>query len=1182
MAIITTTRQLHAATRSDDVLRILLHAIMQSLPVTACASGEVCDGLLVLSHLLRGQNETKIEIHYAPGEGLVGQALVTHAPVALDAHAFPADPWLTTLPDLGHVLVVPMSLEKGPPWGGLVLTRNVGEQGFSADEIAMVTALAEHGALALQRVRSRHRCRHTQDRLTRSKVRLSRIAASIPGMVFQLMRPPQGGDVFRSFGGRVEEDTGFNAEDLQHHAERLFSLIHPAYVDNIRAAIDASAATRHPLIEEFQICLPNGVHRWLTWRAIPEHLDDGTVIWNGVIIDVTDRKEMEDALRSSREHLAALIEASPLAIVTVDTQRRVTGWNYEAERIFGWRADEVLGQELPYVPDDERQLGRELDQRVLEGEGYRNLELVRQRKDGSRIDVKASLAPIRDPAGRVTGIVGILDDVTEQRQIAAALSESEGRYRSLFTLMAEGFFIGEIVYDREGHAVDFRFLEINPAFERLTNLSRNAVMGRKVRDVLPGIEEYWIEKYAHVVATGTPIVFEQYAEPLHRYYYGYAYRTQPGQFAVIFIDLTDIKRTEQALRESEERYRVAFEKAAIGIANVTPAGRFLQVNPQLADILGYTVDELIGRKIADVTHPDEQMEDRSMLRQMVSGEIKLYTREKRFIRQDGAIVWGNMSAYLLRDATGKPLYAVMTIEDITYRKRVEAAVREIMLKGTSSTGASFFERMAEEMARTVQADFVLIGELPDAEHLRTYALLADGALRENREIDIAGTPYAEVITRGLIAVPQHAWQQFPDDAFLKEHRIESLVGVALIDPQGETIGIVASLFRQPVRDLRFAETLLQLFASRIGAEIERRRNEAALQTQRALLSTAIDILPFPILFWDETGTLVRVNMAAMQMLHGDDPMAMLDQGKVKFLNPQTHAEIAPAEWPRARAMRGEVVSSYEAIIAFPDGRELPILAQAAPIYAEGKLIATIAAFQDISKLKEADHAKDQFLMVLTHELKTPLTSIIGWAQAARSMEELVPKALDIILRNADEQKHLLQDLIDVSRVIYGRLYLKLESISLWALVTREVERFAEEAQRRGIRVEIAPVDDEMRWQADPARIRQVIGGLMGNSMKYTEAGGEIRVAGAVTDEAFVIMISDTGRGIPADEIELIFQPFRQFERAEAVGGMGMGLTLVKGIVEAHGGTITAESGGRGCGSRFIITFPRAASQQQAA
>jgi len=182
-------------------------------------------------------------------------------------------------------------------------------------------------------------------------------------------------------------------------------------------------------------------------------------------------------------------------------------------------------------------------------------------------------------------------DITEHKLIEQALLESEERYRLLFNEMVSGFALHEIIYDKNGKPYDYRFLDLNPAFERLTGLRRIDILGKTVREVLPKIETYWIETYGEVALSGKPAHFENYSEELNRYYEVFAFRPQKGQFAVTFTDITTRKQAEEALRESEERYKLLADNVTDVIWIRDMNLNITYISPSVMGQLGYTVEE---------------------------------------------------------------------------------------------------------------------------------------------------------------------------------------------------------------------------------------------------------------------------------------------------------------------------------------------------------------------------------------------------------------------------------------------------------------------------------------------------------------------------------------------------------------------------------------------------------------
>ena len=270
--------------------------------------------------------------------------------------------------------------------------------------------------------------------------------------------------------------------------------------------------------------------------------------------------------------------------------------------------------------------------------------------------------------------------LVKRKRAEEALREREEKYRLLFENVMNGFALHEIVVNKKGKPVDYVYLEANSAFEQLTGLKRQNLIGKKVTEALSGIEKDpadWIGQYGEVALTGQEIRFEQYAESLGKWFSVLAFRPQEGQFATIFEDITERKQTEEALRDSEEQFRGTFEQAAVGIFYSELDGRFIRVNQRVCDIVGYSQEELLVRTFQEITHPDDLKADEEQIEKVLADTIPTYSMEKRYIRKDNSIVWVNLTVSLLRYQSGEPKYFIRVIEDITERKQSEEAKKRL-------------------------------------------------------------------------------------------------------------------------------------------------------------------------------------------------------------------------------------------------------------------------------------------------------------------------------------------------------------------------------------------------------------------------------------------------------------------------------------------------------------------------
>jgi PAS domain S-box-containing protein len=275
--------------------------------------------------------------------------------------------------------------------------------------------------------------------------------------------------------------------------------------------------------------------------------------------------------RKSLLQVAAIVESSDDAIISKNLDGIITSWNAGAEKLFGYSVQETVGKSMLLLfPPDRADEESEILARIRNGGGVDHFETVRVRKDGKRIDVSVTLSPLRDDNGKIIGASKIARNITERRQAEEALRQSEKRYRTMFETLIEGFCIIEMIFDAGGKPVDYRFLEVNPAFEKQTGL-HNA-QGRLIRDLAPDLEAHWFETYGKIALTGESMHFENEAKALGRHYDVRAYRVggpESRRVAILFNDITERKQAEEKIQllNSDLERRVQERTAQLEAAN---------------------------------------------------------------------------------------------------------------------------------------------------------------------------------------------------------------------------------------------------------------------------------------------------------------------------------------------------------------------------------------------------------------------------------------------------------------------------------------------------------------------------------------------------------------------------------------------------------------------------------------
>ena len=333
---------------------------------------------------------------------------------------------------------------------------------------------------------------------------------------------------------------------------------------------------------------------------------------------------------------------------------------------------------------------------------------------------------------------------------------------------------------------------------------------------------------------------------------------------------------------------------------------------------------------------------------------------------------------------------------------------------------------------------------------------------------------------------------------------------------------------------------------------------------------------------------------------------------VTMLIPPDHIDEEPAILARLRA--GDRIEHYETIRVTKDGRTIDISLTVSPIKGpNGQIVGASKIARDITdqrrarkaldaayaeanrarseaeqaaaekdrlyqKAEESSRLKEEFLATISHELRTPLSAILGWTRMLRLgqlSDDERTKALDTIERNARAQAQLIDDLLDVSRIITGKLRMDVRPSDPTAFIDAAVEAVRPAAEAKGVHVQKVMDTGAVAIPGDPVRLQQVVWNLLSNAIKFTPRGGRVQIRSERVNSHLEIVVSDTGQGIAPDFLPHVFDRFRQADQktSRSHGGMGLGLSIVRHLVELHGGTVKAASAGVGQGAKFTVELP---------
>ena len=413
----------------------------------------------------------------------------------------------------------------------------------------------------------------------------------------------------------------------------------------------------------------------------------------------------------------------------------------------------------------------------------------------------------------------------------------------------------------------------------------------------------------------------------------------------------------------------------------------------------------------------------------------------------------------------------------------------------------------------------------------------------------------------------------------------------------QTYGRVA-LSGQPERFVSGSDAMqrwFDVYAIRVGDPARRqvallfkdisqqRRVEEALRESEQRFRHLADHAPVVVWVTEADGRCSYLNRRWYE-LTGQTPEVALGFGWTEAVHPEDRAATHRAF---VDANRRRQSFSMEYRLRRSDGSYAWMLDSAAPrLGTAGEFLGYVGSVTDISErrareaeLQAANHMKDQFLATLSHELRTPLNAVVGWAHMLRTntvAPEARDRALEALERNARAQMQLVDDLLDISRIVSGKLPIVPEAIELWSVLAAAIETVRPNAAAKDVALVMTPhPPPPLPAFGDAARLRQIMWNLLSNALKFTPAGGRIEVALTSVPGEAIVVVEDTGEGIAAELIPYIFERFRQGDASvtRRHGGLGLGLAIARHLAEAHGGSLTGASDGPGRGARFTLRLP---------
>ncbi len=941
--------------------------------------------------------------------------------------------------------------------------------------------------------------------------------------------------------------------------------------------------------------------------------------------DLTERKQAEERLRAANDELQEQVRLRTAelereqqrlrvtlssigdAVIAVDAQSRITFLNPVARHLTGWTTEEAVGQPLESVfhiiNEESRQpiehpVARVLREGVVAGLANHTVLVAR---DGTERPIDDTAAPIQGEAGRTEGVVLVFRDATEQRQAerlqanlqaelerqvrdrTAELRASEERFR----LLVEGTTDYAIfLLDPTGHVSSW-----NPGAERLKGYQAEEIIGQHFTRFYPqeALNRGWP---AHELKVAAQVGrFEDEGWRLRkdgsRFWANViitALKDDAGNlrgFSKITRDLSQRRQAEEdarrlaaeqaarqaaeaqaeVIRSQREQLRITLESIGDAVVATDAHGGVTLLNPVAQTLTGWTLDEARGQsheRVLDLKNeqtgrPADSPVDRALREGVVVGLANHTVLRSK----DGSQRPIEDSAAPIKDGRGSIQGCVMVFHDVSEKKQAERALRESEQRYRAFVSASsdvVYRMSADwtEMRHLQGREFLADTHEPSGSWLQTY-------IHPDDQPHVLAAIQEAVRTKSV---------------FELEHRVVRVDGtlgwtfsraVPLLDESGEVVEWFGA-------------------ASDVTA---RKRAEEELQKERDRLQVTLASIGDAVITTDAESRVTFLNGVAEELTgwpNAEVTGRPLD-AVFRIVNEKTRTG---AENPALRALREGVVVGLanHTVLIRKDGTERPIDDTAAPIKDEqGGVVGCVLVFRDVTErrraeeaMREADRRKDEFLATLAHELRNPLAPLrnglhtLCLAGDDRRVWEQVRPMME---RQLGHMVRLVDDLLDLSRISRGKIELRRERVDVASVVNNAVETSRPLIEASHHQLEVTLPEQPVYLDADATRLAQVLSNLLNNAARYTPEEGRVRLSVEARPGEVAFRVTDSGIGIPAEKLPQVFDMFTQAEPAKerSRGGLGIGLTLVKRLVEMHAGTVEASSAGPGLGSEFLVRLP---------
>lgn len=998
------------------------------------------------------------------------------------------------------------------------------------------------------------------------KEKYRQLQANIPGMVYLFVMHPDGTFSFPYVNEGSKKLFGISPEDLMRDATLITRLIHPYDRERFDTSVRHSAETLQPWREVLRHIV-DGQVRWYDCMSRPELQSTGDILWNGIILEVTDRMNMEESLSRSQKELSDIIAISPVGIAIYDGKGICTSTNDSFTRIVGATKQQVLGQNYADIESWKKTGLLDMARTAIRTHSAKRHEVVTTSSLGKEVFLDCHLVPFGEEA-----LLLMAQDITERKRAEEEIRQSEKQFKTLFMSIPDGFYLSEILFDDNGNPCDYRYIEVNPKFEQIIGLSRDQIIGKRYKELVPVDTTGWLDAYRTVARTGTPLTYEFYSNEYQMYFETYSYQPTKGQISVFVRDITARKRAEEALSESEATLRNIYESSPMlmGIVELTKDDKILHIydNPATARFFHVPFQGTKHKTADELGAPSDAIREWIVAYRQSQQQGKPVKFEYVHHTPDGPL-WLSATVSVIGPAPNGRTRFSYVAEDITGRRKSLAALEESELR---------FRRVMEESPIGI-AIYDASGQCTAANDAIARIV---GATREQA----LGQNYNEI----------KSWKR----SGLYELAKRAVAENTTVRQDAVTVSTFGKEVHLDCYFLPFGLGNLLLMVQDIG---DRKRAEDALRQSEERLRQALRVANIGIFDHDHPTNTIYWS-AKQREIHGWGPEEVITlPAFLELVHPEDRETIEAAV-QRAHNPASDGSWDVEHRIIRRDG-DIRWLSARSQTFFEGegdarRPVRTVGAVRDITEATEAEHEREMLQAQLTqaqkmesvgrlaggvaHDFNNMLTVILGYTELIKAQTP----ADDPIMKNMLEIEKAARHSRDVTRQLLAfsrKQIIAPRDVDLNDLIP-EIKKTLSRLIGEDINLQFYPGKDLWKIRFDPSQIDQILVNLAVNARDAMPNGGilTLETANVLIDEEYcrdhleftpghyvVLTVSDNGVGMDKETLSHVFEPF--FTTKEIGKGTGLGLATIYGIVRQSGGFINVYSE-PGRGTTFKILVPR--------